>query len=182
MGGFAWGAVELVKRLDTLPPRLARYRWAAISGASHSTEGREEASLRRRLWPKRAPLLSTHNSREPSAGVRIAQPRHRARKQPRSPHPKPPSRRTLVQSRPEPFPGAGPALSLPPIASPRTSRAKIQDTAAPSPPALLRGRLCFLFSLPYGIMWSRHNRYSRTRPGRLVPKITDPGFEFWSDC
>ena len=35
MGGFAWGMVELVKRLDTLPPRLARYHSAAISGASH---------------------------------------------------------------------------------------------------------------------------------------------------
>lgn len=57
VGGFARGVVQLVKRLDTLTLRLAKYRSAAISGASHSTEGPEEESLRRQLWPKRAPAL-----------------------------------------------------------------------------------------------------------------------------
>lgn len=54
MGGFAWGIVELVKQLDTLPFRVARYHSAAISGASHSTEVPEGESLMTRLWKERA--------------------------------------------------------------------------------------------------------------------------------
>lgn len=149
-----------------------------ISGASHSTEGPEEESLRRQLWRKRA-VVPQPSVREPRAGVRVPQPRPKVRKQQRGPGPRKPLRALVCPAR-----NLSLAQDPPPCARLRTSGglAPVPRTFVPVSgrgdpgsgrpfpihPAVLRRRSCFIFPLPYGVMLT---------PDTLI--IAGPDSEEW---
>ena len=69
VGAFAWGCGGVGKRLDALPPRLARCRLAPISGASHSIEGPEEVFKEAAVGKENPGVPFPQGGRGPGEGV-----------------------------------------------------------------------------------------------------------------